>query len=158
MPDLVYYGLCGVCVIAVLLGISAMSKVKASVKGNALSALAMVFAIALIIYTRVADAGTAAIIALAAALVVGTVAGIYCAAKAKMIAMPQIIALLNGFGGAASALVAAVTAVNGGANAFEASTAGLALAIAGKVVARELNSADQEQMIDRFIDELGGAV
>jgi F-type H+-transporting ATPase subunit b len=35
---------------------------------------------------------------------------------------------------------------------------GLALAIAGKVVARELNSADQEQMIDRFIDELGGAV
>ena len=35
---------------------------------------------------------------------------------------------------------------------------GLALAIAGKVVARELNTADQEQMIDRFIDELGGAV
>ena len=35
---------------------------------------------------------------------------------------------------------------------------GLALAIAGKVVARDLNSADQEQMIDRFIDELGGAV
>ena len=35
---------------------------------------------------------------------------------------------------------------------------GLALAIAGKVVARELNSADQEQMIDRFINELGGAV
>ena len=35
---------------------------------------------------------------------------------------------------------------------------GLALAIAGKVVARELSSADQEQMIDRFIDELGGAV
>ena len=35
---------------------------------------------------------------------------------------------------------------------------GLALAIAGKVGARELNSADQEQMIDRFINELGGAV
>lgn len=35
---------------------------------------------------------------------------------------------------------------------------GLAMAIAGKVVARELNAADQEQMIDRFIDELGGAV
>ena len=34
----------------------------------------------------------------------------------------------------------------------------LAMAIAGKVVARELNTADQEQMIDRFIDELGGAV
>ena len=35
---------------------------------------------------------------------------------------------------------------------------GLALAIAGKVGARELNAADQEQMIDRFINELGGAV
>ena len=35
---------------------------------------------------------------------------------------------------------------------------GLALAIAGKVVARELHAADQEQMIDRFINELGGAV
>ena len=32
---------------------------------------------------------------------------------------------------------------------------GLALAIAGKVVERELNSADQADMIDRFIDVLG---
>lgn len=32
---------------------------------------------------------------------------------------------------------------------------GLAMAIAGKVVARELNAADQERMIDRFIEELG---
>ena len=32
---------------------------------------------------------------------------------------------------------------------------GLAMAIAGKVVARELTSADQDLMIERFIDELG---
>ena len=32
---------------------------------------------------------------------------------------------------------------------------GLALAIAGKVVARELTSADQDLLIERFIDELG---
>ncbi len=31
----------------------------------------------------------------------------------------------------------------------------LAMAIAGKVVERELNAADQEQLINRFIDELG---
>lgn len=31
----------------------------------------------------------------------------------------------------------------------------LAMAIAGKVVGRELNEADQADMIDRFIDELG---
>ena len=35
---------------------------------------------------------------------------------------------------------------------------GLAMAIAGKVVERELNTADQETLIDRFIDELGGSV
>ena len=35
---------------------------------------------------------------------------------------------------------------------------GLAMAIAGKVVARELNAGDQADMIDRFIDELGDNV
>ena len=35
---------------------------------------------------------------------------------------------------------------------------GLAMAIAGKVVERELNSADQELLIDRFINELGDQV
>ena len=35
---------------------------------------------------------------------------------------------------------------------------GLALAIAGKVVERELNTADQAGLIDRFIDELGDNV
>ena len=35
---------------------------------------------------------------------------------------------------------------------------GLAMAIAGKVVERELNEADQAQLIDRFIKELGDDV
>ena len=34
----------------------------------------------------------------------------------------------------------------------------LAMAIAGKVVERELNAADQEQLINRFLDELGDQV
>ena len=34
----------------------------------------------------------------------------------------------------------------------------LAMAIAGKVVARELNAGDQAEMIDRFIEELGDNV
>ena len=73
-------------------------------------------------------------------------------------AFPQIIALLNGLGGGASALVAAVTAFNPDAPVFEAATSGLAMAIAGKVVERELNTADQVSLIDRFIDELGDNV
>ena len=35
---------------------------------------------------------------------------------------------------------------------------GLAMAIAGKVVERELNTADQTDLIDRFINELGDGV
>ena len=35
---------------------------------------------------------------------------------------------------------------------------GLAMAIAGKVVERELNTADQADLIDRFIEELGDGV
>ena len=35
---------------------------------------------------------------------------------------------------------------------------GLAMAIAGKVVARELNAADQSALIDNFINELGDGV
>ena len=34
----------------------------------------------------------------------------------------------------------------------------MAMAIAGKVVERELNAADQAGLIDRFIDELGDEV
>ena len=129
MNDSLYYLLCGLCVAAVLLGINMMSKVKSSVLGNGLSAAAMVFAIALIWITRGGAAGIWVIIALIVALAAGVVVGVYGAMKAKMIDMPQIIALLNGLGGAASALVAAVMAVTGAVSLFEGFTAGLALAI-----------------------------
>jgi len=129
MSDLTYYILCGVCVIAVLLGINLMSKVKTSVLGNGLSAAAMAMAIVLIWVTRVGDTDIAVVLALIAALAVGGVAGVYGAMKAKMIDMPQIIALLNGLGGLASALVAAVTALTDGVPVFENITSGLALVI-----------------------------
>ena len=129
MNNLTYYLLCGLCVVAVLLGINLMSKVKSSVQGNGLSAAAMVLAIGLICAVWGGGTGIGVIIALIIALLLGAVAGIYGAKKAKMIDMPQIIALLNGLGGGASALVAAVTAVNGAASAFEGFTAALALAI-----------------------------
>jgi len=129
MHDLTYFALCGLCVAAVLMGINMMSKVKSSVAGNGLSAAAMVLAMAIVFFPRVRAAEISLTAALLAALAAGAFVGIYRAAKAKMISMPQIIALLNGLGGGASALVAAVTAVDGGVPLFEAATAGLALAI-----------------------------
>ncbi len=129
MTPLVYYILSGICVIMVLLGINMMSKVKSSVAGNALSAFSMVLAMGLIYVKSVGDTGMGIIIALVVALLAGGVVGIIMAAKAKMIAMPQIIALLNGLGGGASALVAAVTTFNPNAPVFEMATSALALAI-----------------------------
>jgi len=129
MSPLVYYILSGVCVVMVLLGINLMSKVKSSVAGNALSAFSMVLAMGLIYVKSVGNAGFGIIVALLLALAAGGVVGVIMAAKAKMISMPQIIALLNGLGGGASALVAAVTAFNPEAPLFEAATSGLALAI-----------------------------
>ena len=129
MSDSIYYLLCGICVVAVLRGINLMSKVKTSVLGNGLSAVAMAAALVLIWITRGGNVGVGIVAAMCAALAVGAAMGIYGAAKAKMIAMPQIIALLNGLGGGASALVAAVTALDRGVPVFEAVTAGLALAI-----------------------------
>ena len=100
MTDLVYYLLSGVCVALVLLGINLMSKVKLSVTGNALSAIAMVSAMAVTVFRY----GIFSPVTLYVALIIGAVIGIIGAIKVKMIAMPQTIALLNGLGGAASAL------------------------------------------------------
>ncbi len=125
MSNPVYYLLSAVCVALVLLGINLMSKVKLSVTGNALSAFAMLAAMAVTIVRY----GINSPAVLYVALVVGTVIGVIGAVKVKMIAMPQTIALLNGLGGAASALVACVTAIDGASSGFEACTAGLALVV-----------------------------
>ena len=129
MNEPLYYLLCGICVVMVLLGINLMSKVKLSVKGNLLSALAMVLAVAVTGILTVAEYGTGFLAPVVIALLIGGIVGMVGAFRAKMIEMPQIIALLNGLGGAASALVAGVTAIVGAATLFEGITAGIALVI-----------------------------
>ena len=62
-------------------------------------------------------------------LALGLAVGIVGAYRVKMIQMPQAVALLNGFGGAASALVAAVSLMEGLTGIFSLVTAGLALAV-----------------------------
>ena len=134
MPEMsmtVYYILSGVCVALVLLGINLMSKVKLAVLGNALSALSMVMAMAIIVFkAQLWPEGSN--LPLYGVLLFAGIFGIYMARKIKMIAMPQTIALLNGLGGAASALVAATTAILGATGeypVFETATAGVALAV-----------------------------
>lgn len=127
MIDSVYYVLCIVLAGLVLLGISMMSKVKSALWGNLLSCACMMAAIVLTIF-RYDFSGKW--LWLLVGLVPAAIAGAILAKKVKMIEMPQTVAMLNGFGGAASALVAAVTLTDGKAiGAFEAVTAGIALVI-----------------------------
>ena len=127
MIDSVYYVLCIVLAGLVLLGISMMSKVKSALWGNLLSCACMAAAIVLTII-RYDFSGKW--LWLLVGLVPAVIAGAILAKKVKMIEMPQTVAMLNGFGGAASALVAAVTLTDGKAiGAFEAVTAGIALVI-----------------------------
>ncbi len=90
--------------ILVLTGIKLMSSPKTAVQGNRLGAVAMLAAIvAVLMYNGIIDVPLLWI-----AIFVGGTIGYIMAKRVKMIQMPQMVALLNGFGGGASALVALV--------------------------------------------------
>lgn len=117
--------------ICVLAGISMMSKVKTSVAGNLLSALAMlVGVVATICFSQIMSAWTIFV-----AVIIGALIGSMMAARAQMIQMPQLVALFNGLGGGASALVGLMTYMGWGMQdlpdypAFVRFTAVLAIAV-----------------------------
>ena len=113
--------------IFVLIGIAMMSKVAISKIGNRVSAIAMLLAIVItIVYNNIGNVWSMYI-----GLALGTVFGLILATKVKMIEMPQMVALLNGLGGAASALVGAfaMAGIGSGFDVFSKITASLALAV-----------------------------
>lgn len=73
-------------------------------KGNGLGALSMLIAI---IMSIVLARPSSEYPGLLAAMLLGTLVGIYAARRVEMTAMPQLVAVFNGVGGAASVLVAA---------------------------------------------------
>ncbi len=88
----------------VLGGIAMMGNVKYAKIGNRVSAVCMLLSILVtILYTGHYTVYTAYPIYVG--LILGSVVGIIIAKKVSMIQMPQMVALLNGLGGAASALV-----------------------------------------------------
>ena len=99
--------------LCVLAGISMMSKVKTSVNGNMLSAVAMlVGVVATLLYSGVVSAWT-----IYPALLVGALIGSTMARRVQMIQMPQTVALFNGLGGGASALVGMLSSMGIGFSA-----------------------------------------
>jgi NAD/NADP transhydrogenase beta subunit len=105
MSDTVYFVLCAILALGVLIGLSMLSKVKTAVAGNMISILCTAGAIVITMFKY----ELLSAIGLWICLGLGLVVGIYWSFTLKMIQMPQVVALLNSFGGAAAALVAIVT-------------------------------------------------
>ncbi|MBF1800642.1 NAD(P)(+) transhydrogenase (Re/Si-specific) subunit beta [Alcanivorax sp. ST75FaO-1] len=93
-----------------VLGIKGLTKPKTAVRGNMLAAAGMGVACVVTLLHR--DIVTYEIII--AGVIVGGVIGAILAKKVQMTAMPQLVALLNGFGGGASFAVAAAEFFRGG--------------------------------------------
>ena len=109
MPDI--YEWTGVALaVGVLAGIRLMNQPETAAIGNRLSALCLLAAIVMVLWRN--GALTAPVVL--AALVAGTLVGLILALRVTMLQMPQLVALLNGLGGAASLLTAFVAAVDGG--------------------------------------------
>ncbi len=90
--------------LGIIWGIKLMSSPKTAVQGNMIGAVSMLGAVILTLtYNNILNN-----MLLWSAILVGGAVGLYMAKKVEMIQMPQMVALLNGFGGGASALVASI--------------------------------------------------
>lgn len=105
MTSTLYYIICAVLSVTVLLGISMMSKVKTAVWGNIISAISVFTGIVVtLLYNQIISVGSIYVY-----MLIGIIIGSTFAVRVKMIQMPQLVALLNGVGGLASALVGILT-------------------------------------------------
>ena len=96
-----------------ILGIKGLTHPRTAVRGNLLGASGMLLAVVATLADRqVLGTGTQGLGLILVGILLGSAIGATLALKIQMTAMPQMVALLNAFGGAASALIAgAVLAV-----------------------------------------------
>ena len=88
-----------------ILGLKRLSRPRTAVRGNQFGATGMLIAIVV----TLADNAILGFEWIIAGLVLGTAAGAVLAVRVQMTAMPELVALFNGFGGGASVLVAAAS-------------------------------------------------
>jgi NAD(P) transhydrogenase subunit beta len=96
--------------ISFILGLKMLSHPETARKGNLLAAAGMAIAILATIFFHENEAGEPIgnLIWIFAAIGVGTFAGYLMAMKVKMTAMPQMVSLFNGMGGACAAIISIV--------------------------------------------------
>ena len=101
MPHALATALYLVAAICFIIGLKRLSSPGTAVNGNRISGVGMLIAIVVTLF----DQGILSYQVIAAGLLVGSALGLWMARAVKMTAMPQMVALLNGFGGGASLLV-----------------------------------------------------
>lgn len=95
-----------------VVGLHLMNSPKTARKGNMVSAIGMVFAVAMafiVLFAGEISNGfkhSVAVVVLIVGIVIGAVAGVVSAKKVKMTDMPQLVSVFNTVGGGAAALVA----------------------------------------------------
>ena len=89
-----------------IIGLKQMARPRTAVRGNLIGAAAMLLAVLVTFRDVLAQSSGVNLFLIFAALVVGGVIGAWLALKIEMTAMPQLVAMFNGFGGIASVLVA----------------------------------------------------
>ena len=104
MPPFTYKIIDLICVLGIVFGIKLMSSPKTARKGNLIGATCMLTAVAVTMVGNQIISQKLLWISMA----IGAAIGWFLAVYVTMTRMPQLVALLNGFGGAASAIVAFV--------------------------------------------------
>lgn len=90
-----------------IIGLKGLSHPRTAVRGNLLGALGMLIAVVVTLFHR----RIVSFELIIAGMIIGGAVGAILAVRIRMTAMPQLVALFNGFGGGASVLVAGAALV-----------------------------------------------
>ncbi len=117
-----------------ILGIRGLTHPRTAVRGNLLGASGMLLAvIATLLDRQIFGADTGAFLWIAAGVGLGAAIGATLALRIALTAMPEMVALLNAFGGGASALVAGAVLVGEADPATQTTVATVASGLIGSV-------------------------
>ena len=117
-----------------ILGIRGLTHPRTAVRGNRLGATGMLLAIiATLLDGQVFGSGAGGFGVILAGIVLGAGIGATLALRIQLTAMPEMVALLNAFGGVASALVAGAVLVEASAPSTQTVVATVASGIIGSV-------------------------
>ncbi len=125
-PDIISVGYL-IAAVLFILGLKGLGRPRTAPRGNLMGASGMLLAV----LVTMLDQAIISYLALAVALVIGSIVGALLAVKVKMTSMPELVALFNGFGGGASVLVAIASFIE----AIELGRADNQLAIAAAATA-----------------------